>query len=127
MLNLARRRVDGDQPLANQAVQTITTLFDLMPVLDNLKDILPPQTLKWKLELLRTARPEQGDSGSAPAAAGGPTGAPAIRLPNKLARSHWLPLIHCVALPAEQCLFFASIAITITITIRKAVNHKHKP
>ncbi|QDZ22010.1 alpha/beta fold hydrolase [Chloropicon primus] len=52
-LGLARRRVDEDQPLASQAVQTIESLFDLLPVLDQLKDILPPQTLKWKLDLLQ--------------------------------------------------------------------------
>jgi len=51
-LSLARRRVDSDQPLPSQAVQTVSSLFALMPVLDNLKDILPPETLRWKLQLL---------------------------------------------------------------------------
>ena len=44
--NLARRRVDETEDLPSQAVKTVTSLFELMPVLDNLKDILPPDTLK---------------------------------------------------------------------------------
>ena len=51
-INLARRRVDGEQPIPSQAVQTVMSLFALMPVLENLKDVLPPETLKWKLQLL---------------------------------------------------------------------------
>lgn len=51
-LNLARRRVDETEPLPSQAAQLVTSLFDLMPVLDNLKEILPPRTLEFKLKLL---------------------------------------------------------------------------
>lgn len=51
-LNLAMRRVDEDKPLPTQALEVVNSLFDLMPVLDNLKDILPPETLRWKLSLL---------------------------------------------------------------------------
>jgi len=52
-LSLARTRVNGEEPLASQAVQTIAGLFDLVPVLDNLKEILPQDTLQWKLKLLQ--------------------------------------------------------------------------
>jgi pimeloyl-ACP methyl ester carboxylesterase/1-acyl-sn-glycerol-3-phosphate acyltransferase len=53
-LSLARTRVSGEDPsLASQAVQTIAGLFELVPVLDNLKEILPQDTLQWKLKLLQ--------------------------------------------------------------------------
>jgi pimeloyl-ACP methyl ester carboxylesterase len=53
-LSLARTRVSGEDPsLASQAVQTIAGLFELVPVLDNLKEILPQETLQWKLKLLQ--------------------------------------------------------------------------
>ena len=38
--------MDETEDLPSQAVKTVTSLFELMPVLDNLKDILPPDTLK---------------------------------------------------------------------------------
>ena len=51
-LNLASKAVDSRDPLPNQAVQAVGGLFRLLPVLDNLKEILPQDTLAWKLRLL---------------------------------------------------------------------------
>lgn len=61
-LGLARRRVDGEAPLPSQALQTVAGLFELMPVLDNLKDILPQDTLQWKLQLLQEGSELVNDS-----------------------------------------------------------------
>ncbi|KAI8467306.1 MAG: alpha/beta-hydrolase [Monoraphidium minutum] len=52
-LAMARHAVDGRAPLERQASDYLYGLLDLMPQLGALKTVLPPQTLAWRLELLR--------------------------------------------------------------------------
>ncbi|KAG2499012.1 hypothetical protein HYH03_003198 [Edaphochlamys debaryana] len=52
-LSMARGSTDPSDPLPTQAVDLLYGLLDLIPELSSLRVVLPPETLSWRLALLR--------------------------------------------------------------------------